>query len=194
MPVRTAKEKRHELLTQKLTISPFMTDEDLAAALGVSVQTIRLDRLALGIPELRQRIKEMAQQARERLRAIASGEIIGELVDLVPGKTALSQMEITPEMVFSKTGIARGQHMFGQANSLALAVIDAPVAVTGVANIKYKVPVHRGDPLIAQAEVVRRRGHHYSVRVRTSNNTQDASRATFIMVALAPTAAGKGDA
>lgn len=31
--------------------------------------------------------------------------------------------------------------MFAQANSLALALIDAPMAVTGVANIKYKAPV-----------------------------------------------------
>lgn len=171
-----------------------MTDEDLAADLGVSVQTIRLDRLELGIPELRQRIKEMAQQAREKLRAISSGEIIGELIDLVPGKTAISQMEIAPDMVFSKTGIARGQHMFGQANSLALAVIDAPVAVTGVANIKYKVPVRVGDRLIGKAEVVRRRGNKYFVWVKIRHNTQEVFRAKFIMVALTPTVATKGDA
>lgn len=194
MPARIPKTKRHELLIQKLAACPFMTDEDLAAEMGVSIQTIRLDRLELGIPELRERIKQMAQQARERLRAITSGEIIGDLIDLVPGKMAISQMEITPEMVFSKTGIARGQHMFGQANSLALAVIDAPVAVTGVANIKYKVPVRVGDRLIAKAEVVRKRGNKYFVWVIIKNHGQEVFRAKFIMVSLAPTEGKKGDA
>lgn len=84
--------------------------------------------------------------------------------------------------------------MFGQANSLALAVIDAPVAVTGVANIKYKVPVHVGDHLIAKAEVVRRRGNKFFVWVKIRSCTQEVFRAKFIMVALAPTAATKGDA
>ena len=37
-----------------------MTDEDIAEYLEVSVPTVRLDRLELGIPELRQRIREVA--------------------------------------------------------------------------------------------------------------------------------------
>ena len=50
---RIKKEERQQLLREKLNISPFTTDEELATYFGVSVPTIRLDRLALGIPELR---------------------------------------------------------------------------------------------------------------------------------------------
>ena len=43
--------------------SPFVTDEELAAQLEVSIQTIRLDRMELGIPELRERTRQAAQEA-----------------------------------------------------------------------------------------------------------------------------------
>ena len=44
---------RHRSLKKLLRDNPFSTDEQLAKMLDVSVQTIRLDRVALGIPELR---------------------------------------------------------------------------------------------------------------------------------------------
>ena len=65
-------------------------------------------------------------------------------------------MTVDREMVLQKTGVCRGQYMFAQANSLALAVIDAPAALTGVANVKYKIPVTVGAILVARAEVVRK--------------------------------------
>ena len=74
--------------------------------------------------------------------------------------------------------------MFSQANSLALALIDSPLAVTGVANVKYKVPVHVGEKLIAKAEIVRVRGNKYFVWVKTRNDTQEVFRAKFILVSL----------
>lgn len=43
-----------------------------------------------------------------------------------------------------------GAIMFAQANSLALAVMDAPAAVTGVANIKFKAPVREGRLVVKQ--------------------------------------------
>ena len=45
----------------KLKNDPFLTDEELAEIFLVSVPTIRLDRLELGIPELRERIKDVAE-------------------------------------------------------------------------------------------------------------------------------------
>ena len=74
--------------------------------------------------------------------------------------------------------------MFSQANSLALALIDSPLAVTGVANVKYKVPVHVGEKLIAKAEIVRVRGNKYFVWVKTRNDSQEVFRAKFILVSL----------
>jgi len=161
---------------------PFLTDEELAKLLQVSIQTIRLDRLELGIPELRERIKKMAETAQNKVKSIASGEVVGELIDLELGKSGISLMKITEDMVFEKTQVARGHYVFSQANSLALAIIDAPMVVTGVANIKYKLPVRVGEKLVAKAEIIRQRGNKYFVWVRTRNEMQEVFRAKFIMV------------
>jgi acyl-coenzyme A thioesterase PaaI-like protein len=115
---------------------------------------------------------------------MASGEVVGELIDLELGQAAISMLTVTPDMVFSKTKIARGHYLFAQANSLALAMIDAPTAVTGVANIKYKTPVHMGAKLIAKAEVVKVRGNKYFVWVKTRIDSQEVFRAKFILVSL----------
>lgn len=181
---RVHKKVRHEMLLEKLKNNPFLTDEELAGQLKVSVQTIRLDRLELGIRELRERTKQMAESARLTPKSIPSEEIVGELIDLELGRTGISVMQVTEAMVFGRTQIARGHHVFSQANSLALAVIDAPVALTGVANIKYKVPIHAGERLIAKAEVIRRRGNKHFVWVKTRNDKQEVFRAKFIMVTL----------
>lgn len=182
---RMQKRVRHELLKEKLQSSPFLTDEELAMLLGVSIPTIRLDRLELNIPELRERTKQMAEEAQAKLKAISSGELIGELIDLELGHKGISVMQITPDMVFEKTKVARGHFIFAQANSLALAIIDAPAAATGVANVKYKLPVHIGEKLISKAEVVKKRGNKYFVWVKTRNDIQEeVFRAKFLIVSL----------
>jgi len=180
--MRLKKKIRQELLIDHVKDRPFLTDEELAKLLQVSIQTIRLDRLELGIPELRERIKKMAEKAQNKVKSIASGEVIGELIDLELGKSGISLMKITEDMVFEKTQVARGHYVFSQANSLALAIIDAPMVVTGLANIKYKMPVHVGEKLVAKAEVIRKRGNKYFVWVKTRNEMQEVFRAKFIMV------------
>ena len=179
---RVKKKERQQLLVEKVKEKPFLTDEELAKALGVSVQTIRRDRLELGIPELRGRIRKMAETAQNKVKSIQSGEVVGELIDLELGHSGISLLRVTEDMVFAKTQIAKGHYMFSQANSLALAIIDAPMAVTGIANVKYKVPVHVGEKLIAKAEIVRVRGNKYFVWVKTRNDEREVFRAKFIMV------------
>ena len=186
MMARIHKKLRQEMLKEKIESNPFLTDGELAALLNVSIQTLRLDRLELGIPELRERTKQMAENAQDKLKAIASSEMIGELIDLELDKQGISILHITPEMVFEKTQIARGHYVFSQANSLALAVIDAPTALTGVANVKYKMPIHVGEKLIAKAEVIRKRGNKSFIWVKTRNDKQEVFRAKFIMVSLEP--------
>lgn len=181
---RAQKKLRQGQLKEKLLSTPFFTDEEMAAYLGVSVQTIRLDRLELGIPELRERTKLMAEEAQDKLKTIASGDVVGELIDLELGKNGISLMHVTPDMVFEKNRVARGHYIFAQANSLALAIIDAPMAVTGVANIKYKIAVREGEKLVAKAEVTKKRGNKYFIWVKTRNETQEVFRAKFIMVSL----------
>lgn len=181
---RTPKKIRQAMLKEKLQSGLFFTDEDLASMLGVSVQTIRLDRLELGIPELRERTKQMARAAQAKVRAIANEDVVGEIIDIQLGNSGISLLNVTQEMVFDKTKIARGHFIFAQANSLAIAIIDAPLVVTGVANIKYKTPVHVGAKLIAKAEVIKNRGNKYFVWVKTRNESQEIFRAKFILVSL----------
>lgn len=181
---RQPKQYRHDQLKKTINDSPFVTDEELAVLFGVSIQTIRLDRMELGIPELRERTRQVAQEAHANPKAIASQDMIGEILDLELGKSGISALLITPEMVFEKTQVARGHHIFAQANSLALAVMDTPAAVTGVANIKFKVPVREGDRLIAKAEVVRTRANKNFIWVKTRSGLQEVFRAKFIMVSL----------
>ncbi len=178
------KTTRHKALQEQLRLNPFMTDEQLAEAFAVSVQTIRLDRLRLGIPELRERTRMMAEAARQKVKAIASSDLVGELIDLELGKAAISVLEVTPDMVLERTGIARGHYLYAQANSLAMAVIDAPAALTGVANVKYKRPIRINERLVAKAEVIRQRGSNTIVWVKTRNDREEVFRAKFLIVSL----------
>lgn len=73
--VRIAREKRHALLAKRIEENPFINDEELAEEFSVSVATIRLDRLALGIPELRMRIKNVRRQLSPRTSIRTSWEI-----------------------------------------------------------------------------------------------------------------------
>jgi acyl-coenzyme A thioesterase PaaI-like protein len=181
---RVKQEKRHELLRGILVSHPFYTDEQLALELAVSVQTIRLDRMRLAIPELRERIKAMATSAQMKLKAIDSYELVGELLDMELGERGISLLRVTPEMVVGRTGVARGYYMFAQANTLALAIVDAPAALTGVANVKYIRPVHADERLVAKAQMIRRRGNKYFIWVRIHNDLCEVFRAKFIVVSL----------
>lgn len=175
---------RHQNLTKLLEDNPFCTDEQLAQLLGVSVQTIRLDRVALKIPELRARTRNMAESAQTKVRAIDKKDIIGELLDLELNKSAISTLKITPDMVLERTGIARGYYMFSMANTLALAVVDAEYALTAVANVKYKIPVSAGATLVAKAVVTHHRMDKYYIFVSIKNDSKEVFRAKFIIVSL----------
>lgn len=161
-----------------------LNDEELADKFDVSIQTIRLDRMELKIPELRERIKAVAEQNYAKVRSIDIEEIVGEIVDLELDKRGISILETTSKMAFGKTKVIRGDIIFAQANSLAIATIDAKVALTGVANIKYKLPVIVGQTLVAKAEVTRIRGNKKFVFVRTYVKQQEVFRAKFILVSL----------
>lgn len=184
MSKRLPKSERQSQLKDKLKNDPFLTDEELTQQFSVSIQTIRLDRLELGIPELRERVKNVAEKNYTKVRSIGGTEIVGELVDLNLGKSGISILDTNEDMAFKKTNIIRGHHIFAQAESLAMAVIDADVALTGVANIKYKVPVKSGEKLIAKAEVVRGRGNKYFVHVFIYVKQQQVFRGKFILVTI----------
>jgi len=179
-----SKRERQKKLLEKLHTDPFVTDEELSEAFTVSIQTIRLDRLELGIPELRERIKNVAENNYTKVKSLHGKEIIGELIDLELGKSGMSILETDSSFSFEKTDVVKGHHIFAQAESLAIAVIDANVALIGTANIKYKNPVFAGDKLIAKAEVTRTRANKYFVWVFIKVKQVEVFRGKFILVSL----------
>ena len=126
---RLPKRQRQQQLLQAIEANPFMTDEELMRTFQVSIQTVRLDRLELGIPELRERMKHMAVKTYDHVRSLPIDEVIGEVIDLQLDQSGISIFEIKEDHVFSRTKIARGHHIFSQANSLAVAVIDDPICL-----------------------------------------------------------------
>ncbi|WP_412678981.1 transcription factor FapR [Brevibacillus porteri] len=181
---RLPKKDRQSRLVQYLADNPFATDEDLAELFHVSIQTIRLDRLELGIPELRERIKTVAEKSLDPVKSLGVDEIIGEIVDLQLDSQAISVLEIKEEHVFSKTQIARGHYIFAQANSLAVAVINADVALTATARIRFVRPVRIGEKLVAKAVVRSRDGDECKVRVETKVQGELVFTATFRVVEM----------
>lgn len=152
---RTKKERQH-LLTETIIENPFITDEELAEKFQVSVQTIRLDRLELSIPELRERIKNVAEKKfDDEVRSLPIEEVIGEIIDIDLDQSAISIFDVKEEHVFKRNKIARGHHVFAQANSLAVAVINDELALTAKANITFKRSVKQDERVIAKAKVLR---------------------------------------
>lgn len=151
--MKWTKRQRQPKLKEKIAEDPFITDEALAKMFAVSVQTIRLDRLELNIPEVRERIKDVAQKQYDPVKALAEEEIIGEIVDLELDKYAISIFDVHKEHVFSRNNILRGHHLFAQANSLAVAVINDELALTADAEVLFKKQVSSGERVIAKAKV-----------------------------------------
>lgn len=178
------KTERQKKLIFALDEDPFLTDDELADKFNISVQTIRLDRLELKIPELRERVKNVAERNFSKVKSIRGKEFVGELVDIQPGKSAISILDTSKEMVFENSQVVKGQHIYAQAESIALAIIDAHTALTGVANIKYKRPVLAGEKLVAKAEVIRRRGNKFFVWVMIYIKQKEVFRGKFILVSM----------
>lgn len=179
-----SKMERQRHLARYLEKDPFLTDEDLAQIFKVSVQTIRLDRLELKIPELRERLKNVARGSDLRVRTMSGGELVGELVDLEVGSSGISILPVTPEMTLKKTGVVRGHHLFAQANSLAVAVIDAEAALTGIARVSFKRPVYRGEKVLAKAVIKLKKGNKYMVKVTSHVKDEVVFQGKFLVFAM----------
>ena len=93
---------------------------------NVSVPTIRLDRLELGIPELRERIKSRVDGLTPSGNNHSHIEVVGELIDLTAGEQGLSILRTTDDMTDS-SGYVEPQYLYAQADSLAKAVLGIPL-------------------------------------------------------------------
>ncbi|SFJ61170.1 transcription factor FapR [Thermoflavimicrobium dichotomicum] len=170
--MRLSKKERQKKLIRELEADPFLTDEQMAKLCNVSIQTIRLDRMELGIPELRERIKHMAEKNFDQVRSLSPQEVIGEVIDLQLDKSGVSILEIRKEHVFERNGIARGHYLFAQANSLAIGLVDAEIALTAAAEIRFVRPVRLGEKCMAYAKVVEVQSSRTKVEVQTKVNNE----------------------
>lgn len=178
---RISKQERQHLLLELLEREPFLTDVELARRLQVSVATIRLDRLSLAIPEVRERTRHLAKKAAATVVSMHSDEVVGELIDLELGRWAVSILQTKQGMGFSETGIVRGHHLFAQANSLAVAVIDASAALTAGAQLRFLHPVRTGESVIAKAVVRTDQAQRKLVVVTSTVNHTTVFKGRFII-------------
>ena len=154
-------ERRHEI-KKAINENPFITDSELCELFNVSIQTIRLDRTQLNIPELRKRIKSVAKQNYEYIKGLEANEVIGDLIQVKPNYSAQSIIEIT-----EKTRIARGHILFAQANSLCVALIHNSTVLTQESNLKFIEKVKLHDNVRAEATVINRTNRHYDIKVES---------------------------
>lgn len=178
---RYSKEERRRILEEALAKNPFFTDEELSEQFKVSVSTIRLDRGEMGIPELRERTRAVAHEAYSRLKSLDDQELIGELLELVIGERACSKLAIDETMVLTKARVARGHYLFAQANSLAIALVDAKVALTGSVDMKFLRPVQLGEVAIAWGTVLNRKDNKYWVEISVKVGAEEVLRGNWIL-------------
>jgi acyl-coenzyme A thioesterase PaaI-like protein len=152
-----------------------LSDKKLAELFNFSVQTIRLDRLEMGIPEMRKRIIKVAKETSlaDQVKSLKRDEIIGELIDIELGKSGIAILKTVKSMAFNRTGIIRSHYIFSLADSLAISIIDAEVALTGIARLRYKIPVYTGQTLVAKARVAQKKGNKYLVSVHVKSNHEE---------------------
>ena len=175
------KKARQERLAKLVDANPMATDQELASSLGVSVSTVRLDRALMGVPELRERLRAMAQKAVSKLRSLRQNEVVGELLELEPDKWALSVLRTARDMAFRLTDIVWDHYIYSQASSIAVAAIEAAVVIVDSARGVYKGHAHVGDTLVARAKVGVGRDGRRVVSVRTRVDNKEIFVGRFIV-------------
>ena len=178
---RLDRTSRHDKLSAILSANPLITDNELASCLGVSISTVRLDRSLLGVPELRERIKTMAQSALTKLQSLNPREVIGELLELEPDQWALSILRTAKDMAFRFTDIVSDNYVYSQASSTAVAAIKAANVIIDSMRGEYKGHAHVGDILIARAKVGVNHEGRKIVSVRTSVGGKEIFVGRFII-------------
>lgn len=171
--IKKSKAQRQEELVDMLKKDAFYTDEELASIFDVSIQTIRLDRMSLNIPELRERVKSIAEAQGSKVKTLGVTEITGEIIDLNVGDVGISMLEITEEMIYSKTNTLKDVYIYSMASSLAMAIIDAPKVRLSTCNSNYLKLIETKDRLIAKAEISKVRDNKHYINVIVNNRAQE---------------------
>jgi acyl-coenzyme A thioesterase PaaI-like protein len=177
-------QERHKQLAAELAKNPFLLDEQLATLLKVSIHTIRSDRRKAGIPEVRKRGDGLSDALYARARTLSQQEIVGELLEVDLDHEGLSLLDTTPEMGLRKSGIIRGHWLFAQANTLANAIVDADVALTGDAQVRFLAPMYVGERALAKARMVVSRRHMKKVQVAIKTKDRVVFEGVFTIYCL----------
>ncbi len=177
------KKQRHRQLINLISTNPLLTDEEIAASLSVSMSTVRLDRGLLSIPELRERMRSMAEQATSRLKSMRVEEVVGELVELEPDEWALSVLTSSRDMAFRHTNLVGDYYIYAQAATLAIATIDKEMVVVGTARLRYRQPAYVGEKILARSKVGTHKGNKYVVSVHSRVADREVFVGRFVVVA-----------
>ncbi|WP_180810227.1 transcription factor FapR [Staphylococcus sp. 17KM0847] len=175
------RDERRTLIAQTIQQNPFITDQALSEMYEVSIQTIRLDRSQLNIPELRERVKRVAKEQYPHISSLENKDIIGDIVELEPNLFAKSLLTITPKDVFSRNNIARGHIIFAQANSLCVAMVKHGFVLTKESHINFVKPVRSGDTVVAEAKVAYHDDKYYEMTVKSYVDKEKVFEGLFKM-------------
>jgi hypothetical protein len=177
------KHKRHTQLINLISTNPLLTDQELADSLGVSLSTVRLDRKVLAIPEVRERMRSMAEQATSRLTSLSTEEVIGELLALEPDEWALSVLTTNRDMAFRHTDFVSDYYIYAQAATLAIATIGKGMVLLGSARLTYRQPAYVGEKILARSKAGTHKGSKYAVSVHSRVGDREIFVGRFVVVA-----------
>jgi len=182
---RSGKKERHRKLLHAIKANPFLTDEELAKRLGVSIQTIRLDRMELDIDELRERVKTVAASALSEEKFMQGEAEMGEILELEPGKKVLSLMVVSPEMTMPPAGCLRPYFLVAYAHAVAFQIFtDRRNISTTAAHVRFLGTAKEGESLLASAEMAEVRGSRFRIKVLIKVKQEKIFRATFHITKL----------
>lgn len=168
------KNERREAIQTLLRHNPCLTDGDLAEHFSVSIATIRLDRQALGIPQMRERVEQLVASQPSEVRSDV------RILDLDIGEKGVGLFTTTDEMA-DQAGMVSAEKLYGAAAGFAQSLAGVPFASTQVGNIKYKIPVQPGSVLIVKGRIVLVRGNKKHIYISFFRGDMEVYRAKFIM-------------
>lgn len=174
--IKANREQRRTEMRETLRQNPMLTDSDLAEMFSVSKATIRLDRQALGIPQMRERMEHAVQN--EMSSSGVHHENI-KILQMTSDRNGLALLEITDDML-DESGYVPAERLYGIAIGLARKLVGGRLEATQVGNIKYKKPVTAGIKLIIKMKVARMRQEKKYIYIVMDDKETEVFRAKFI--------------
>ncbi len=175
-----SRQERHRQLLGILAQDPLLTDQSLARRLGVSVPTIRLDRMALGIPALQSRSRALAKQMLRVEAWTEPADMLGDVVSFVSGRSARASLVIdrnTPSMM--RQGVVPAYFLLAQAERLLYRVLGADNVLPGLVYARYLRPVGAGERLHMMVDMVRKTRGRVVVVVQIDAGESSVFRAKY---------------